>query len=912
MYRVLGKWYGRLLELPPNVPQEHYQWIVFANHVDLFAVANNAVFIIIFIHLRMYLAALCCVVIAASFACSLFSKLRGGQTYKRFVAFLFFILASGSAGCALMAGWDCGFQYYILALILAAFYIPFSGKIRLFITSVLLFGLFITVFFLSLSLNPMYKVPVHWQQAFFLISITGFTFSLLYFPLSNKRANRIAMQTLSTTLEKNAELERLSRLKDDFLANTSHELRTPLHGISGIAESLRTDSAVQSSPFIRSNLEHIITSARRLTNLVDDILDFSKMRHNDLHINLQPLHIVPVIESILPNFRSSAKQKGIDIITDLPDNLPCVQADVDRFIQIMFNLIGNAVKFTDRGNVTIKGRLDSDRVTISVVDTGIGMTTQDTSSIFDAFEQAPSSKTNWRGGTGLGLSITKRLIELHNGSISVTSTHGKGSCFTFSLPVAYRDDNQRESHELPEPQYLNRALLKESECGHAEFVEPEPLSIESAPSSAKGRLVLAVDDEPINLQIVKNYLQPLGMKVITAGDGMSVEQLIGEYRPELILLDIMMPKLNGYEVCRNIRLNYSSVEMPVIFISAKNRISDLVHGFEAGANDYVLKPFLREELIARVQGQLRQREAVEAIKQVAALKEKLADHLIEEANLKQTQERLTRLLHSVDDALVVVDENETIIFANKCFKEMLGFNPAFEIENKRISSLRKKHAGLVDLMTAKLSRKNFTPVLFYRSNGEALDLSVKRIPVEIGDDSLSVFLIRHRVNVENAERMAELICSELEKNQSRIAELEKLNAEFIEANKRIAEHLRLGEKETEDPFTLSNLIMNEVIVIWKIMTGGEKWDFAKKSGLWKVHPDADGWQRTVTLDKYLDFRKMPRFPRWNNIIASARFVIAEAQKRNYKSDSVVKLVADTECLKSLLTGNSTITRFDEI
>ena len=157
------------------------------------------------------------------------------------------------------------------------------------------------------------------------------------------RAHRIALDDLTRTLSKNEELERLVRLKDDFLANTTHELRTPLHGIVGIAESLFSDLTVKSSPFLQSNLLLIVTSARRLSNLVNDILDFSKMRNNDLVIAPRPLDPVQIIRSVLPNFSVAAEGKGISIELNITEDVPPVFADEDRLIQILFNLIGNAV-----------------------------------------------------------------------------------------------------------------------------------------------------------------------------------------------------------------------------------------------------------------------------------------------------------------------------------------------------------------------------------------------------------------------------------------------------------------------------------------------------------------------------------------------------------------------------------------
>ena len=893
----IKKNHEKILALPPGVPKEHHQWIIFANYIDLFAVATNIGFLIVFTHLQMWFLALNVTVVGCSFAASLLLKIRGGAIYKKCVTLLYIILGTGSCTCTLLCGWGCGFQYYLLALILASFYIPFSSKMRLLFTSLLLFGAFVVTYLISHKLLPFYSISPAWEQLLFLISISGFTFTLVYFPLMDNRASQVVTKTLSTTLAKNAELERLSKLKDDFLANTSHELRTPLHGISGIAESLCNDSIVQSSSFLSSNLKHIISSARRLNNLVNDILDFSKIRHNDLVIHPQPLDIAQISKSVLPNFLSTAQKKGITLVHYFPENLPMVLADEDRLIQILFNLIGNAIKFTDQGTVSIEAKAEGSEITISIRDSGIGMTEQDMTTIFDAFEQANSHKKDYRGGTGLGLSITKKLVELHGGTISVGSVPGKGSNFTVTLPAS---KVEKTVSAIKNGSHVHNALIVE--YSH-EILPSIECTLELAPAPRipiNRRTVLAIDDEPINLQIVKNHLEPLGITVITSENGLNTNQLIKTHNPRLVLLDIMMPGINGYEICNNILQIYTVAELPVVFVSAKNRISDLVHGFEAGANDYVLKPFLREELIARVEGQLRQRDAVEAIEENAALKEQLAEQIIEKAHIRQMQERLTQLLHNVNDAIIVCNEDAEIIFANRLLISSLGLSTDEQLIGQTISALLHSESKQKNLMTAKLLPAKATSVLFRHAEGNAVELFVKRLPIVSGEEKLIVFAMNPAIPSKSRAHVSEWIFSELEKNQSRINELEKLSAECITANKRMIEQLRDTRYQKIDPFALANKIMVTSVALWKEATGREKWEFADQSRLWKIHPDEDGWQRTVTLDKYLDFRKMPKFPRWTAVVASAQFVIKAVQKKGYVSDSIGEIEQNVKELETAL------------
>jgi two-component system sensor histidine kinase ChiS len=505
----------------------------------------------------------------------------------------------------------------------------------------------------------------------------------------------------------------------------------------------------------------------------------------------------------------------------------------------------------------------------------------------------------YRGGTGLGLSITKKLIELHGGAISVTSTLGCGSTFTVSLPIA--DKEEQSSDILPSP-LIHHAFLPEMAISVSEIEKTNEISPVSANEIGEKHVILAIDDEIVNLQIIRNNLEPLGLKVVTAESGIGIDQLITLHNPMLILLDIMMPGINGYDCCRAIRSKFTIAEMPVIFISAKNRISDLLLGFEVGGNDYVLKPFLKEELIARVNGQLRQREAIDAIRENAKLKAELADRLVEEAHLKHMQERLTRLLHTVDDAILVVDEDGRIVFANQLLIDSLGLKSGEVVIGNDASSLLHSDSRQHNLLTAKLSKMKYTPVLFARSDGNPIEFSAKRATITIGEDQLTVFTLRPSMPIQDSSRVSEWVIGELEKNQQRIAELQLISAEFISANKRMMEQLSFHEHTRTDPFELGNRIMISTVALWKEATGREKWDFAEASGLWKVHPDEDGWQRTATLDKYLDFRKMPQFPRWQTIFESARFVVAEARKQGCRSERIAVIEANIRELEEALKG----------
>ena len=399
----------------------------------------------------------------------------------------------------------------------------------------------------------------------------------------------------------NKRLKQVDQLKDQFLANTSHELRTPLQGIIGLAESLKDGIAGTLPPKAIENLNMINSSGKRLANLVNDILDFSKMKKHDLELQLKPTDIRSVVEVVITILQPLIKSKDIKLTYDIPDDLPYVIADENRLQQILHNLLGNAFKFTEKGSIRLSAEVIEGMVAIKVADTGIGIPKDKQKGIFKSFEQAEGGISREYGGTGLGLSVTKQLVKLHGGKINLHSEPDTGSTFTFTLPVS--------DEKVAEKEIIDTELIKghagEEEAGPEVIEETETIEeIESSPLN--GRVdILVVDDEPINLHVLKNHLSLEGYHVTLANNGIEAMELIeGGNKYDLIILDIMMPKLSGYEVCQKLRELFLPSELPVVMLTAKNQVLDLVDGFNTGANDYLTKPFSKDELLSRIKTHL--------------------------------------------------------------------------------------------------------------------------------------------------------------------------------------------------------------------------------------------------------------------------------------------------------------------
>ncbi len=444
-----------------------------------------------------------------------------------------------------------------------------------------------------------------WMYVLYILLIAGLIYGITWIITASQRKKILEQnQLLEQQNELNSRLQHLDALKDQFLANTSHELRTPLLGIIGITEHLYDHWENITKEELLENLSLTIASGKRLSSLVDDILDFSKLKNHELELSLKPLHLKALTEVVIKTNSPLITGKNIRLINAIPDDFPAVDGDENRIQQILYNLIGNAIKFTESGYIKIRGEVLRENIDdealknqamalISVEDTGTGIPEDKKELIFQEFEQAeqlPSAFTS----TGLGLSISKRLVELHNGSMWVESILGKGSTFYFTLPVS---DKKPVKETVSNISRLGTQLLPE-----APLVFDQGFALEKSQAQIN---ILIVDDEPVNQRVFRNHLSAGAYNIYQAMNGETALKILEkEESIDLILLDVMMPGMSGYEVCRRIREKYLPSEMPVIMVTAKNQVKDLVQGFELGANDYLAKPFTKEEFLARVKTQL--------------------------------------------------------------------------------------------------------------------------------------------------------------------------------------------------------------------------------------------------------------------------------------------------------------------
>jgi adenylate cyclase len=375
--------------------------------------------------------------------------------------------------------------------------------------------------------------------------------------------------------EKGRQLAEASQHKSQFLANMSHELRTPLNAIIGVTEMLREDAEVLKQDV--EPLDRVLGAARHLLALINDILDLSKIEAGRMELQLEDFALPPLIANVVKTIEPLAAKNGNQVAVHCDAAIGTVHADQMRLRQALLNLLSNANKFTDHGTITIDARQGQedgrDWATISVTDTGIGMTPEQMGKLFQEFSQADASTTRKFGGTGLGLAISKRFCEMMGGDITVESTPGRGSTFTIRLPLMTQSDE---------------ALVIEAR-GETHTQPAHPIQEEG-----EEPLILVVDDDSTVRELVERHLERSGFAVITASGGQEGLRLVRELRPAAVTLDLMMPDLDGWSVLAAIKGDPALASIPVVLMSIvdqKNR------GYALGAADYLVKPVDRAKLV---------------------------------------------------------------------------------------------------------------------------------------------------------------------------------------------------------------------------------------------------------------------------------------------------------------------------
>ncbi|WP_240420130.1 ATP-binding protein [Paenibacillus periandrae] len=391
-----------------------------------------------------------------------------------------------------------------------------------------------------------------------------------------------------------AKLQRTDKLKDEFLANTSHELRNPLHGILNISQAvLDREKSTLNDKSIK-DLEMVLTVGRRMSLMLGDLLDMMRLKENSIMLRTENVSIQRIAADVMDILRFMTDGKPVQLKNQIPDSFPLVIADENRLIQILFNLLHNAVKHTIQGEVSIRAQMKNNSANIYIMDTGIGIDEEMQQRIFEPYEQADPDQTAIRGGFGLGLSICKQLVELHGGTLKVSSVPGQGSIFHFDLALSAAvvgSEAQASDVEL-------FAMQTEVAATTVHHSQVRGLSSESGTGKIR---ILAVDDDPINLNVLMNIFSlESDYEIVTAISAQDALTLLDTREWDLVITDVIMPYMSGYELTHRIRERFDVYELPILLLTARIRPEDIEAGFLSGANDYVTKPVNPIELRARV------------------------------------------------------------------------------------------------------------------------------------------------------------------------------------------------------------------------------------------------------------------------------------------------------------------------
>ncbi len=400
-----------------------------------------------------------------------------------------------------------------------------------------------------------------------------------------------------------AAAEEADAAKSAFLSTVSHELRTPLTSVLGFAKIikkrlddrifpiLKTDDkkVLQTVQQIQENLQVVVGEGERLTKLIDDVLDLAKIEAGKLEWNLGPVTVQEIIDHATAATASLLEPKGLRLLKDVDGTLPVITGDRDRLIQVVINLISNAVKFTDAGTITCRAVRQADMLIVSVIDTGLGIAAADQPKVFERFKQVGDTLTDKPKGTGLGLPICREIVEHHGGKVWVESELGKGSTFSFSLPIA---DGAQPSLPLDLATVVRQ--LRD------QVVVTTPRTAERQPR------ILVVDDEANIRELLTQEFTEAGYAVVTAANGREAVAEVRRQRPDLIVLDVMMPEMNGFDVAAVLRNDPQTLDIPIIILSI---VQDRERGFRLGVDRYLTKPINTDILFREVGALLDQRKS---------------------------------------------------------------------------------------------------------------------------------------------------------------------------------------------------------------------------------------------------------------------------------------------------------------
>lgn len=730
---------------------------------------------------------------------------------------------------------------------------------------------------------------------------------------------------------RNKELVEMDAFKDEFLATTSHELRTPLQGIAGLAKVLQEDAIENFTQDQQNKIGLIAKTTQRLSVLVNDILDFSAIKHGKLKLNKTQIDLKALAELTLSTVSPLLRQANIKLTASIAPDARFICADEFRFQQILINLMGNAVKYTEKGFIELASYTTSEHIIIEISDTGVGIPSEKRQSLFRPFEQIHVEGHLTASGTGLGLSISRQLVELHGGTLDINSRVGQGTTVTLSFPldIAISTDIPKNAHEI-------QSFSPAEDENITEFASSETLNeqhslIRSAlEETANGPLIYIVDDEAVNRELLSSLLLKQGYRIEQFPEGLSLLSRLNKQLPDLILLDFMMPKMSGLEVCQCIRKQYDSYELPVMMLTARHLIQDIVAALSAGANDYLIKPYHDQELIARVKSQLSVRQYWIANRENQKLKNEIKRRETLEDELSELNVRLLNALDISTDMILLINTSFQIVYANELATAALqsknntdksGSLLGQDIQNyldAKLNALihrsfdnpqqnvvhtetRDEQAGLLWHATIKCFQQgenHYIALILQSSSLEEKpdrENALVKLTNELSESRQKIHdiesTLRHVLGNNEAEDREE---NELDFSNHTTENNQNTKLPLI-SEEQVGQDASPNEESASTSNPKDNIVslLRTSLNFWERYTNKGKVELAEQSRCWRVYVDGTT-VKTRTFDKYLSAKSIPDRPRWRAVVRTANFVLAQCPLDENEKNILNQLTALVE------------------
>ncbi len=537
-----------------------------------------------------------------------------------------------------------------------------------------------------------------------------------------------AARTYDAERRRAAQLEELDQAKTAFFSNVSHEFRTPLTLMLGPLQ----DALGNPAGLDPERLELVHRNATRLLKLVNSLLDFSRAEAGRMRAEFRPTDVAKLTADLSGVFREATDRAGVQLLVECEPAAKPVYLDRDLWERIVLNLISNAFKATLEGSIAVRLQNVNDHVELSVTDTGTGIESEEMDRLFQRFHRARSVARSYEG-TGIGLALVKELVELHGGQVTATSTFGEGSRFTVTLPFgAAHLPAEQVGEESVEPAASIAGLFVEEAMswaeGSADRLTPGTLPAVPAPVSEDRPRVLVADDNA-DLRRYLTTLLSTQFDVEAVGDGNAALRAVRERPPDLLISDVMMPGRDGYELLQVLRSSPESQDLPIILLSARAGEESAIEGLEAGADDYLPKPFSGRELLARVRAHL----------DLSALRREAA------ADLRAEQRRLEQTIQQLPAGVMLAEApSRRIVLSNRQAAEILGHGirphqggdyDGYELYTLKRERLRRDEGPLaIAMLEGKVVEDE--DMLYVRGDGRTIIVRISAAPVRDEEDEV--------------------------------------------------------------------------------------------------------------------------------------------------------------------------------